>query len=307
LTLYVALNLFVFSLGISNGIKGEALILSNFGVNIGRVSFLFSNGVNSYGSFLGILLSLSLIGCFVIKRNKKIFLIGLVSSMVSLLLTDSRGAIAYSFLILGAIKFYYFKVDKPKFLYFVPILTIVGPLLLLLFLSFLSTTEYGSIISRKDGDLATGNSRAIIWGIAVSEFLNFELNHHIFGYGEWGHYTSGASPKYALVFGDSYEANFMHPHNTSISILLDYGYFGLIIYTMIQYKIINIIKKYWSTNKAISCLLLANILYLNLVGIGETMFGFYYQNVTYVFFMINIFAFLLDYQCKKGLQRKKYV
>ncbi|WP_343329148.1 O-antigen ligase family protein [Polaribacter staleyi] len=296
LLFYVILNLLTFLMGLSgdDSIDSKAVLMSYIGIDGTRVKFFLSVGVNAYGALLGILLTLSLVGFSVVKIKKKYFLLGIVVSMISLFLTDSRGPMLYSILIFFIIKLYFFNIKKPRFLNFIPLIGFFGPFLFLAFLSFLATTDYGESLSRSTADLASGNSRLTIWSIAITDFLSFKPDRHIFGYGEFGHYTSGLSPHWSFVFDNQKVNDFVHPHNTFLSIMFDYGYFGLFIYVFFQYKIIRVIKSNWINQKELSMLLLANLLYFNLVGIGETMFGFYYKNIMYVFFIINIFALIYN-------------
>ncbi|MCK8492774.1 O-antigen ligase family protein [Spirosoma sp. RP8] len=302
LLFFLSINLFLFFLGFkaSDYNIGQAVILSYFGLAIERVEFFLSPGINAYGAVLGIAFNLSLIGFGIVKQKRNIFLSGLIISLISLLLTDSRGAIIFPVIIYCSIKFFFSNLKKPKLLWIVPIIGFVGPFLLLSTLLFLSQTDYGAVVSRSSEDLATGNARSIIWGIAFNDFLAFKPEHHLFGYGEYGQYAAGLSQQWSYIFGDNENAEFMHPHNIFLSIALDYGYFGLIIFTLVQYSIIKAIIISWTSQREVSYLLLGNILYFNLAGITETMFGFYYQNIVYLFFMINLFAFILRYFNKKN-------
>ncbi|RCR68800.1 O-antigen ligase family protein [Larkinella punicea] len=303
LLIFISLNLFLFFIGLKSSDYeiGKAVILSYLGLSVDRVEFFLSPGINSYGAVLGILLNLSLIGFGVVKKSRKLFLSGIIISLISLLLTDSRGSIIFSLIIFFAIKFIFSKLEKPRLLFLIPIFGFVGPFLLLATLLLLSQTEYGSALSRSSEDLATGNARSIIWALAFNDFLTFKPDHHIFGYGEFGHYAAGLSQQWGYIFGDNENAELMHPHNMFLSIALDYGYFGLIVFTTIQFSIVNSIKKNWNTERDISYILLANILYFNLAGITETMFGFYYHNIVYLFFIINIYAFILKYYKHQNL------
>lgn len=298
LLVYISVNLSLFFVGIENNeepIIGTAVMLSYLGISHARVEFPLSIGVNAYGSLLGAALTLSLLGYFVINKYKKYFLVGIVVSFISLLYTDSRGPMFYSILILLVVKFYNYKKHPPKFLWLIPLLTFFGPILLLAALEIVSSFSIADSISRTSGDLATGNSRSVIWGIALSEFFKFDLDYHLFGYGEFGHYSAGLSQIWGpIVFGvNNKAAKFMHPHNSLLSIALDYGYLGVLVFTVIQYKIVSFVRSNWYMHREISIFILGNILYYNLVGIGETMIAFYYQNVLYLFFMVNAFVFVM--------------
>lgn len=297
LLLYLVVNLFLFffDLHIKDFNIGQSLMFSYFGIIIDRVWFILAKGINGYGVVVGTLFNISLIGFFIIKKFRKTFLFGLIISLITLLLTDSRGPVIYSLLIFMFLNFFIKNIKKPKFLWLIPLIGFIGPTLMLFFLGLISDTQFSESLSRSSGDLSTGNSRLGIWTIALSDFFIFKPEFHIFGYGEFGHHAAGLSQQYGSIFGENTnEFDFMHPHNTFLSIVLDLGYFGLFIYLLLQFKIIRIIKKFWNYNK-LSVILLGNLLYFNLIGIGETMFGFYYKDVIYVFCMVNIFALQLLY------------
>lgn len=298
IVLYVALNLGLYFIGFKGLIDsiGDGLLFSYFGLHIERVKFFLTTGINAYGSLLGCVLNISLIGFFIIEKYKKIFLSGLLLSIISLFLTDSRGPLIYSILVFLVIQFIYLRTSSPKFLWLIPLIGFIGPIITLSTLALLAQSDYGEAISRSSEDLETGNARSIIWTIAFSDFFIFKPEHHIFGYGEFGQHAAGLSQQWAYVFGDREGAEYMHPHNTFLSIVLDYGYFGLVLFLVFQYSVLSYIKSNWNANKYICLVVLGNMMYFNLVGIAETMFGFYYKNIIYVFFMINIFAFMMGYQ-----------
>jgi O-antigen ligase len=306
IVLYIGLNLGLYFMGIKGQVEsiGNGLLFSYFGLQIERVKFFLTTGINAYGSLLGCVLTLSLIGVFVIKKYKKIFLSGLIISSISLLLTDSRGPLIYSILVFLLIQFIYSRTSSPKFLWLIPLVGFIGPIITLSSLALLAQSDYGAALSRSSEDLSTGNARSIIWTIAISDFFTFKPEHHIFGYGEFGQYAAGLSQQWAFVFGDRDGAEYMHPHNTFLSIALDYGYFGLVLFIVFQYSVLRYIKSNWNANKSICLVVLANMMYFNLVGIGETMFGFYYKNIIYVFFMINIFVFMMEYQNNTKKKKK---
>lgn len=296
--LFIFLNLIIYVLGIKDESMdiGEAIMLSYLGISIDRVKFILSPGINAYGTICGIGLIFSLI-CFKFSKSGMIiaFLGGALVCFISLLLTDSRGPLIYSIFTFIVLSYYWKSLKPPKFLWMIPIISIIGPVLLLTLLTLLSSTEFAQYLARSSGDLATGNSRSIIWLISVSEFFNFKTSH-IFGYGEYGHFSSGLSQNWAFVFGDQDGSELMHPHNTLLSVVLDYGYFGLFVFFVVQYIIVNAIKMSWVIDRFMSFILLGILLYFNLVGIGETMFGFYYQNSLYLYISICVFAVVTRYR-----------
>lgn len=294
----VSINLIMFIFGfVGSDLEiGEAVLLSYFNLHMDRVQFFLAQGINSFGAFLGLLLTFSLIGYFKVKRNL-FYLFGIIISFFSLILTDSRGSLIYSFFICFILVFFVSRDKRPKFLLTIPIIGVVGPFVILALLSFLASTSYAEYFSRSSGDLVTGNSRSIIWAISSSEFLRFDLNH-IFGYGEYGHYGSGVSQKYGFLFGRWENGEMMHPHNTLISFALDYGYFGLILLLLLQFHVLSIIKNLWSKFYYLWLFVVGSFSYFSLVGISETLFGFYYQNIFFIFILQILFVYAINIRSK---------
>jgi hypothetical protein len=295
LLLYLVVNLYLFFINIhmKDVNIGTSVMLSYFGLTMDRVWFILAKGINGYGVVAGALFNISLVGFFMVKKFRKTFFLGLIVSFITLLLTDSRGPVIYSLLIFILLNFFIKNVKKPRFLWLIPLIGFIGPILMLFLLELISDSQFSESLSRSSGDLSSGNSRLGIWIIALSDFIVFKPEFHVFGYGEFGHHTAGLSQLYGVIFGEGNKAfEYMHPHNTFLSIVLDLGYFGLLIYLLLQFSIIRVVKRYWNDNK-LSIILLGNLLYFNFIGIGETLFGFYYKDIMYVYFMVNTFAFLL--------------
>jgi O-antigen ligase len=303
LVLYISVNLFFWLLDFKvDGYDiGNSVMISSLGISQSRVGFLFANGINSYGTVLGLFLTLTLIFYDNSSKYKKYFIYSVFISFLSLMLTDSRGPLFISIIIFLVIKFLKNRRKAPKIILIIPFLGFIGPFLLLSVLSFLATTSYGEVLSRSSGDLESGNSRAVIWFFSFRDFLTVNPINHFFGYGEFGHYASGASKYYSSVFGHMAEdALLVHPHNTFLSIAFDLGYLGLFFYLITQIYVANFIVKYWGIYKNITLILLGNLIYINFIGITETMFGFYYKNTIELFFMIHAFAFVIIYNSKKN-------
>mgnify|MGYP005640274229 CR=1 FL=1 len=158
------INLLLYFIGFSDkGVEiGSSVILSYFGLIVDRVKFFLANGINAYGAVVGALFNLSLIGISYSKKYKKLFFTGSLVSIISLLLTDSRGPLIYSILIFILVTFVLNKSTKPKLLWLIPFIGFIGPILMLSFLSLISDSQLGDLLSRGSEDLTTGNSRLVI-------------------------------------------------------------------------------------------------------------------------------------------------
>ena len=147
-------------------------------------------------------------------------------TIISLLLTDSRSKFIYP-VIVCAVLYWSVKRNAIKHIFY-------GHLLLF-WVHFTNVLVHYpgmifSFLSRSSEDLATlVTLMFFIWLISPMEFLHFN-SMHIFGYGIYGHYKSGASTLWSNFFTSlRMLQELVHPHNTALSVLFDYGYFGLIV------------------------------------------------------------------------------
>ncbi|MCF2518424.1 O-antigen ligase [Dyadobacter sp. CY351] len=304
----ILLWIFEFSFESTNELViGKALLLEKFGIFVNRIKFPLANGINSYGTVVGGLLTISLVYLFVVKKNK-LSTMGIITVLITtVLLTDSRGALIYSFLILGAIWYYRSSKSFPAVFKIVPLMPILGSFLLISVTQILSTTGLGAFLSRSSGDLESGNGRFLIWGYSLTEFIQFKIIQ-VIGYGDNGHVGSGVSNLWQNMFLTYGETTNMHPHNTTLAILFDIGYIGLAVYIYFLWRVLTIIQKFWNINRNFSLVMLSFLLYTVLIGITESLYGFYYQNSIYFFFSIFAIAFVAEtiydrQQVKKGKSR----
>lgn len=289
--LYCFVNIFLWASGISVGkyeetTIGEALLLSQLGINIERVKFPLVTGFNSFATLLGGLFSVTLMGLVSSFRYKSLLWLSLAIIFVMLLMIDSRTALIYPVLCCLLVLFLK-KREKIGILRTFPITQIFGPILLVLFLQLVSNIPFFASLSRSSEDLQTGNSRTMVWTMALTEFIEFKFDH-IAGYGEYGHYESGASALWAPFFSSYENSEMMHPHNTILMILFDYGIIGLIAYFFLLYRSINMVISTWKFNKDFNSLIVTYLAYFLIIGITESFFGFYYLNSYYLLFSVLI-------------------
>lgn len=241
LAAYVLVNFLLFAVGLRRDWSdqfvvdyesGSAVMLGWVGITADRVNFILSNGINSYGPVLGLLLGLS----FLQIRKGVFYILMLGVAGVSCLLIDSRSSIFYPAL---AILFAYFVGKRGRWK-FAAILTALLP-----FFPFVSEFVFllaglflgdASFLSRNDTDAGSLNGRLVIWVAIVRLFADFDLMQ-IFGYGNAGQVVSGATV--AVGATDEF-ANYANPealsaHNTYLQVLLNYGYFGLALHVLLIY------------------------------------------------------------------------
>jgi O-antigen ligase len=289
-TFYFLINLISWLIGFNIEVgtevtgAGEAFLLSKFGIYMRRVEFPFSGGINSFAALAGVFFSFTTF--LLIKKQNFIFNLFLWTlCFLILLLSDSRGALFFPFIAV----LLFFTFQKIHFLYLIryfPLLTVIGPIIIFITLQVLADFNFFESLSRNDSDLLTGNSRLIIWLIALQEFINFKLIHLV-GYGQLGHYGSGASLEWGELFENysSMDSSLTHPHNSLFAILFDYGYIGLIIYLLIMIKMTSLYS-FNNNNEVFVPLIIIFVFYSTIIGMTESFFSSYSTNVHYCFISI---------------------
>lgn len=293
-TIYCLLNLIFWTLGIkfSNQyelIIGKTVMLSNFGIQMDRVQFPFASGINAFACVVGGAFFLALSYFFYSTKNKILSLFSIIIIVTILLLLDSRTSLIYpiiSLILVHIIRFAKWK----KILFIFPFLPFLLPVVLLFIMQLIQQSGAINLVSRETEDVATANGRLIIWGFSLMEILNFKLIHLI-GFGQYGHYASGASKSWASMFGKWKNSELTHPHNSVLMIFFDYGYLGLLLFVLMLKDIFYNIIKYWESNHIIINTILGFMIYFLLIGISESFFGLYYLNALYVFFSVVVLAY----------------
>ncbi len=248
---YVMCNIIFYFVGITppNTIyltEFPAQILSMIGIKTYRVLFPMATGINYYGSLVGVaLLGLVLILKFAATRFEKLVIILMIlSSAISLLLVDSRGAIAFTciLLLIAFLRWRYFLIAR-----WLPFLLSAIVVVVFSFIpGFLedpmsrlnrpeldSKTESSTTI-RDECDLFNKNAsgvlsnRPIIWKAGFDELSDFKPIHLI-GYGLRGQIASGVSRNYVCLFTSIVKSEYASLHNIWLQTIIDIGYLGLLI------------------------------------------------------------------------------
>jgi hypothetical protein len=283
--LFGLINLLFYFAGIKSEslfVKGYSVTLKSIGITLERVKFYFVSGINSYGTLLGGLLSMSLTYYFFVQKNM-IYLIFSLTFIILLLFTDTRGAFLFSFISFLFIFLFSKKWISIKWIKFIPVLYFIGPIIL-----FFLLLNFGadSGLVREDEDVTSGNSRFLIWGIIFQELSVFKFEH-IFGFGEYGVSNSNIISPLTKLF-NSNEIKLIHPHNSILVSIIDTGYIGLASFLILIFNVFNNIVKMWHRFKCFQIVMLSVLIYIVLIGQTETAFGFYYQNFIFLFYSILI-------------------
>jgi O-antigen ligase len=297
LTIYLIINL----IGHFSGMKsviiddlniGDCVMLSFIGIVYERVLFPFAGGINNHGTVAGVLILISSI--ILLVKNKPDILkmiVPLFAGIITVLLTDTRAVFIYLFLILTYIVLSK-GVNRLVLLRLFPVIGVLGPFIVFLILTLIQDTFLGTLFARSDNDLTQESTRVLIWVSSIEEFISFKPIHLI-GFGEMGHYVSGASTQWAQIFSLWSNSEFITPHNSILVVLFDYGYLGLVVFLYSQYIMIGIANDLWKSNRMLSSVIASVVIYWNLIGMTESFFGFYFINTNYMyiaFLAISIWA-----------------
>lgn len=213
--------------------SGQALMLKALGFSLDRVHFILSAGVNSYSAIAALGLGLSVIIC----RFGVVWFLCVLSSVVSILLIDSRSAILYCFLALAVswavVRFGLWRAGG--------LLAFLIPLfpLAINFLYLIAGAVFGGGgLSRADSDAESIGGRSLIWVVALNKFSDFSLAH-IFGYGNAGQVASGISSGIGRLdeFSNYVNAEQHSMHNVYLQALVNYGYVGLFVFLVISFSV----------------------------------------------------------------------
>lgn len=269
---------------------GLAVVLSNLGININRIAFPLTGGINSYTSVLGGLLTLSTLALIFLSKRKVFYLFVAITFSIQLLLLDSRGPIMFSIIAI-LVSYFVQKWRKFKFVFSIPIVSIIAPFLFIIGIMITNIFFEENAFQRNSYEMESGNSRLIIWLISIEEFANFKTTH-LFGYGEFGHFKSGASELWSSQFSAFQDSNMIHPHNTNLSILYDYGYVGLMTYTIFLFYISKRLYKNLKLNTPLATILFGFFFYCTLINSTETFISFYYLNAFNLVLICTLLLFI---------------
>jgi O-antigen ligase len=264
---------------LQEGAEAKSVLLSYLGLDLSRVQFPLVSGFNSYGVLVGALFLIIGLEIILYKKKSIINLSIFFVFFVQLLLIDTRTAFFISFFILLIIVLNQktFKIKKNSIIKFIPYCIILGPILYVVLLPIIAEFTFVSEFSRNAEEIKTGNQRFLIWAIALEHLINFDVIH-LFGYGEFGHFSSGASLKWSFLFETWENGGMTSPHNSMLSTIFDIGYLGLFFFTGSFVNSINRIYKYFYFRPKNSVIYISFYCYTIFLGITDTNTGFYFDN-----------------------------
>jgi hypothetical protein len=252
--------------------NGSAQLLGLIGIHTTRVTFPLTPGLNGAGEAA----ALALVICAVLLRRSRgslrwISLLGVLVGLSSVLLTDSRGPLAYA---LGVLIIMIFL--PRRFLRVVAVIPLALPLtpaIILFVVGHLGSVSESLNRNGGKGSFSTATGRSTIWSF-VTQFLSHPHAEDLIGYGAYGQVRSGVAYQYAYLF--SYKANpaFTSVHNIALQTILDMGYIGLALFLIFLVAAINSARiSYQRLSAPESGALLAALIALSLFGASEALPG----------------------------------
>lgn len=236
LGIYVLSNVVLYLIGFQSqraiyavALYRPATILAGAGVQAERVLFPMASGFASFGVVAGACLVASVLA-FDRSQNRWLrawLTLVVISSGIAILLTDTRSAMLYALLSIGAV------ILVPRLLASIssvlPLLAGLVPVVLVGVAPLLSRSEQVEPISRSPADVATLNSRTYVWSAGL-EALRPRNAEVLFGYGFEGQFTSRVSELYATRFATFIRSNTIGLHNALLQYGIDVGVAGAFLY-----------------------------------------------------------------------------
>ncbi|MCG2592024.1 O-antigen ligase family protein [Ramlibacter sp. XY19] len=267
LGLYTGLNLALWALGMRNAnyvatTEQPAQMLAYLGIAMNRVQLPLAWGVNNAGVIASATLTAGLIKFYHQRLWRDVPLL-IAAPIITCVLADSRAGLVWAFACAVGV------IAAPKLsgrallvLWSTSILFVVGA-------DYLPALTLGA----RDG-ATTFTNREIIWAGGIFELAKGKLEH-IFGFGHYGQFESGAYAFYEAIFATiSDRPELISLHNTYLQAALDIGYVGLGITVLFVFGSVKSLSSMraagWNYSAA-----QAVIMVLALNGITEVTLEFY--------------------------------
>ncbi len=233
---------------------------------------------NALGGFTGagLLMCLTALTFVRTPRLRKYLYVVALSALVLLLLIDSR-ANFFNLAVAGAVVFFCVRSKQLKPVYALVFTLPVLPTLFLLFTQFAAQVDFLNQFSRRENDLATGNSRKEIWENCQAVLNDFQFDH-LWGYGHYGHMASGVADRYAHVTG-GWDNNVV-AHNVYYQTVFDMGYLGVVALMAVLLIVLRAAGQLWRAGHREVLLFVAFIAYFVVSGTSESVFNFYNKHYT---------------------------
>ena len=251
---------------------GPAQLLGLIGIHTTRANLPLSPGLNGAGEAA----ALALVICAVLAyrsqgRLRWVSLLGAVVGFTSVLLTDSRGPLAYA--LLALIMLALLPRAAKRVVAVVPLLLPIWPAIILFVAGHLGSLSESLSRNPGRGSFETATGRSTIWSI-VARFLSHTHAEDLIGYGAYGQVRSGVGYQYAYLFNYTTHPEFNSVHNIALQTILDMGYIGLALFLLFLMVGINSARvSYEKAGAPESAALLVALIALSLFGASEALPG----------------------------------
>lgn len=251
----------------SSTFNGYASIPSLFGLEINRMLFPFTGGVNHFGIVLGFCLAVA----SAFKLNSLQVFTWWVGVFVLLTLIDSRGAVLA---LIAALLF-----SKWKFIT-AYIWLIVPAAMVLVGLTLVTSNDL--ILNRDNSTLFS--QREYLWALGISGLSVMTWENFLTGYGVSG-FTYNSTASIVTEFFE-YRNTIGSLHNAHLTLIYDYGILGLVLIVFVNLKIIKNLKYLTCELRELSykCLI-----YTAITSATETIYSFNYILILFTIIFISQF------------------
>jgi len=265
-------------------------LASYLGLEAYRTTFPTATGINSFGIVAGVLL----VSSFLVMREKRFNPllrasggVGILTSLITLVFTDSRAASIFALL---AIACSYIPYKFSRLLRYIPIVSVILPLLILGTLQRLSPSAI-QVLSRNQSDALTLSNRTVIWEVAF-DTLRESPENLLFGYGYRGQIVSGAMEKYEYLFG-GYVGVFSIPlHNSFLQAVFEIGLVGTILFVLNLITLFVLLdRERQLQNSPWATVLYFTLLFLSLISSTDSVLSFDNQESYIIFMFIATVSF----------------
>lgn len=278
------------------GEKGDALVLSQFGIHIPKKVLPFSgvhpNTVGIYAGGVWVMTVLATVELPLRFIERLMLFINAFVIGIFILIVDSR-ATMFNALVSSGLVWLLIRINGLRFLRWSVVLLPFLPFTLLWLLPLVGQIDGIENVSRSEKDWSTGNGRNYIWEASI-ETLEDGKPLHLFGYGDFGHYKSGASLRYAYIFGNKRGADAMVVHNAFLQAIFDVGYIGTLIWLIFLYTNLDRGLRLFNKGVALGGVITGFMFYYLLSGITESAFGQYNRAYHLLFLAISTALLILE-------------
>ncbi len=218
-------------------------------------------------------------------KKKKVKWLSILATFIALILLDNRMSILSIILSVSL----FFSLNKVKLSFVTKIIAIIIPsfvMILMVVLPLLAFTSDLEMFSRNSEEIMTANSRTLIWAsiIEVISTLNMQT---FFGSGDYGNLVHSTSSDYLSLFVNFEDSSVKSSHNTYLQIILDKGYFTLLLFYVFLLKFLN--KLFKMKNEKNTQLFIISVIIFLLSGTTEVLFGSYYFPITFYLLVMAVY------------------